>query len=893
MKNAPPLWARLLLKQLCSPHLYEEIQGDLFERYDHDLEKFGKVAADRRYAGNVIGFLRLKFGFRYAGWSASVKEKSIQYTQPRFTDMLNSYFKISIRNLWRNRSTSIINVLGLSAGLASALMIFLLVNYLFSFNSDFVNAGRTYMIATDIMHENVQHTDVTPRPMGEVLRNDYPFVQTAVRLNNLGGSVIGVDDGKGRVAKKFEESRNICFTEPQFFDVFDTEFKYGNPETALANPNTVVLSRAYADKYFGQESVLGKTLRFENRLDLTVTGVIENPPSNTQLRYDVLISYATIPGFEGNPKMMSTWSEPATMCWVVLKKEIDPVLLYKSLGQIGKKYYGPKEAEQYSFQAIPLTEMFHHPFYGPAAKPILYALIIVGVFLILASCVNFINISTAQAIRRSREVGVRKAIGSTRGQLVGQFMLETTLVCLTAFIISLGLVQLNLPVLNRALWMLHANISVLDLLSFRALAWFGALISSVIVLAGLYPSLVLARFNPVAALKGTLTTQKMGSLSVRRGLVVVQFFITQIFIIGVLVMSAQVTYLRNANPGFQKENRLSIMLPTIDPIKRETFRQSLMSLKQVEQVSFCDFPPATQYKNFSEFTYDRRGRAEKFVTDIREADASYVPIFGLKLLAGSNFTDTSGSRKDTLGVDSEVLVNEKMVKQLGVKSPEEVLGKSLRIGGKQGTIVGVLKDFGLGSMKDNIQPVTIINNLGRSFRSIVKVRKGGGDPIDTIKEIDLIWNDSYPEGVFKAQFVDDLVAEFYTTENILLGLIQAFSIVAILIGCLGLYGLVTFISESKNKEIGVRKVLGANLSQLLWIFVREFGGLMLLGFILAAPLGWFLMKGWLEGYAHRIALGWWLFALALGLVTAITLITISFQSLKAVRMNPVKGLRSE
>ena len=893
MKNVPPHWARVLLKQLCSPHLYEEIDGDLIERYQYDLEKFGKLAADKRYAMNVTGFLRLKFGFRYAGWSASVKAKSIQYTKPRFTDMIKSSYKISIRNLWRNRSTSIINVLGLSAGLASGLMIFLLVSYLFSFNSDYINAGRTYMIATDIMHENVQHTDVTPRPMGEVLRNNYPFVQTAVRLNNLAGSVIGIYDGKGGFAKKFEEARNICFTEPQFFDVFDTEFKYGDPKTALANPNTVVLSRAYADKYFGQESVLGKTLRFENKLDLTVTGVIENPPSNTQLRYDALISYATIPGFEGDPKMMSTWAEPSTMCWVVLQKEIEPALLFKTLGQIGKKYYSPKEAEQYSFQAIPLTEMFHHPFYGPAPKPILYALIIVGVFLVLASCVNFINISTAQAIGRSREVGVRKAIGSTRWQLVGQFMLETALVCLAAFLIALSLVQLSLPALNKSLWMLRANITVLDLFSFRALAWFGSLIFSVIILTGFYPSFVLARFNPVAALKGTLTTQKVGSLSVRRGLVVVQFFITQIFIIGVLVMSAQVTYLKNAELGFQKENRLSIMLPSIDPVKRETFRQNLMSLKQVELVTFCDFPPATQYRNFSEFTYDRRGQAEKFVTGIREADFSYVPVFGLKLLSGSNFSHTSIGDHDTLGVDLEVLVNEKMVKQLGVKSAEEVLGKSLKIGGKHGTIVGVLKDFGLGSMKDNIQPVTIINNSGRGFRSIVKLRQGGGDPVDTIKEIDLIWNDSYPEGVFKAQFVDDLVAEFYTTENILLGLIQAFSIVAILIGCLGLYGLVTFISESKNKEIGVRKVLGANLGQLLWIFVREFGGLMLLGFILAAPLGWFLMKGWLEGYAHRIAFGWWFFALAAGLVTVITLVTISFQSLKAVRMNPVKGLRSE
>jgi putative ABC transport system permease protein len=891
MNQKPPRWASLLLRVLCEPHLFEEIEGDLYERYARDIAKDGKRAADRRYVINVTGFLRLKFGIRQAGWSTAVRLSTTVNSKPNMKDMFNSYLKVSLRNIWRNRSTNVVNVLGLSAGIASGLVIFLLVNYLFSFNSDFENSGATYMVTTDILHENVEHTDVVPRPMGEVLRKEYPIVKTAVRLNNLGG-IIAVPNGKGGFEKKFEESRNICFTEPQFFDVFDTEWVLGNPKIALKNPNEVVLSKAYADKYFGEENVLGKILRFDNRVDLTVTGIIENPRSNTQLHYDVLISYATIPGFSGDPEVLFKWSDPSTMLWVTLNDNKELPRFEKSLNEMRLKYYNAKDAAKYSFQVIPLTEMFHHPSYGRAPRPILYALIVVGLCLVLASCVNFINLSTAQAIKRSREVGVRKSLGSTRTQLVGQFMLETSVICGAAFVVALLLTQLCLPILNNALWMLHADISVFHLFTSKAWLWFGGLLAGVTLLAGFYPSLVLARFNPVAALKGTLTTQRVGNLSVRRGLVVVQFFITQLFIIGVLVMSAQVKYLKSADPGFEKNNQVSVMLPTSDAAKKEIFRQKLMNLKAVELVSFCDFPPATQYRNFSEFTYDSREKVEKFVTNIREGDSNYVPLFELKLLAGRNFiTHNIGNQGDSAQVNHEVLINEKMVKQLGIRSLDEVLDKPLTLSGKQMTVVGVVKDFGLGSIKDDIQPVTIVSNSKDNFRSIIKVSPG--DLSGTVSQVEQIWNDLYSDGVFKAQFVDDLVSEFYTTENILLGLIQAFSVVAILIGCLGLFGLVTFISESKNKEIGVRKVLGANLQQLLWIFGREFGLLMLLGFLAAAPLGWFLMNAWLHGYAHRIVLGLPIFALSAALVAVITLLTISFQALKAVRVNPVKSLKSE
>lgn len=798
--------------------------------------------------------------------------------------MFKNYFKVALRNLWRNRTTSLVSITGLSVGLASGIVIFLLVGYLFSFNRYHSKADRIHWVVTDIIGGQTQHTDVTPRPLGEVLRNEYPFVESAVRLNNLFGMVISIPDGKGGIAKKFEESRNICFTEPQFFEVFDTEWVDGKATDALSNPNTVVLSRDYAVKYFGQENVVGKILRFDNKTDLTVTGIIENPPANTQLRYDVLVSYSTLPALNKDPGMLNVWAEPSTMCWVALKKGNDLSKLINALAQIGKKYYAPKEAKMYGFHTIPLSEMFHTPGYGPAPRPILYALIAVGLFLVLAACVNFINLSTAQAIKRSKEVGVRKTMGSTRRQLIGQFMTETALLCLAAFVLALIITQLNLPMLNNALSMLHANISVINLFHPNALLWFGGLIAGVIVLAGLYPAAVIARFNPIAALKGKLTTQRAGKVSVRKSLVVVQFFITQLFIIGVIVMSAQVKYLKTADPGFKKDAILTVRIPPAGVYKQQTLRDQLAAIKGVEKLTLGAEPPMSQMQNNEPFVFDHRPEKEKFPVRVRVGDMNFVPVFGLKIMAGRNFISNDSTR-------NEVLVNETMLKQLGITSHEAILGRSIKVWGQEKLIVGVVKDFNVDALSVGIPPAAIINESRANTMAAIKISPA--DVPQTLRDIENTWNKLFPENVYNAGFLDDQMESFYVTENILLGLIQVFSAIAILIGCLGLYGLVTFMAESRSTEIGVRKVLGATKNQLLWIFGKEFTRLMLIGFVLAAPLGWFVMQNWLRGYAYKIDLGWWVFALTAGLVALITLLTIAFQSVRAARMNPVKSLRTE
>lgn len=799
--------------------------------------------------------------------------------------MLRNYLTISLRNLWRNRLSSAISTFGLAIGLASGLLIFLLVSWLFSFDRYHAKADRIYWVVTDIRHDNVIPSDATPRPLGEVLRRDYPFVETAVRLELAFGKIIGIPDGKGGLAKKFEESRNIGFTEPQFFDVFDVKWTKGNPKTALTAPNTVVLSERYAQKYFDDSDPIGRTLRFDNQTDLTVTGVIKNPPSNTKLNVEVLVSYATLPTLTGDSQFMQRWSGPNALCFVALREGTPVERLSQIFPTIRRKYMSEPEAKRLDFRALPLSDLTHNPQYGGhASRPILYALTIVGVFLVVAACINFINVATARAIQRSKEVGVRKAIGSTRGQLIGQFLTETTLIVLAAVGIALLFTQLSLPLLNTALEKLNADLSVLNVFRPDSLLWFGGLILGVILLAGFYPSVVLSRFNPVAALRGRLTTQQVGGVSVRRGLVIVQFFITQLFVIGAIVMTRQVKHMQQADLGFNKESILTVPVPTVNPSRQQTLRERLAQIPGVEHVALAGSPPASFRRPPVPFMYDSHTEPEKFPVDVKTGDKEFVPLFGLKLVAGRNFRTNDSTT-------NEALVNHALIKQLGLHSPAAILGKRLTVFGVSRTVVGVVNDFQVGKFHGSIPPTTLLNRH-RDF-SIAALKVAPTNLPATVLAVEKVWNEQFPENVFKAVFVDDLIDQFYLTEQILLGLIQAFSLIAILIGCLGVYGLVAFMAESKTKEIGVRKVLGATRSQLLWLFGREFGKLVLLGFLVAAPLGWWLMNNWLRGYEYRVEFSWWIFALTILLTAGITFLTVSYESIKASLTNPVKSLRSE
>jgi putative ABC transport system permease protein len=800
--------------------------------------------------------------------------------------MIIHYLTVAKRQLWQYWHVNLISLLGLSVGLTSGLVIFLVVNYLFSFDRYHPHIDRAYWLVTDIKGEKTTPTDAAPRPLADVLRRDYAFVEKATRLETFFGRTLSVSNGKGGWVKKFAEARNVCFTEPEYFDLFGVEWVSGNPKTALAAPNTIVLSERYARKFFDSTTAIGRTLRLDNRTDLTVTGIVKDPPTNTQLRYDGFVSYTTIPVLEG-PTALADWKGLQAMCFVRLREGTDPILLQQSLPLIRRKYLSANEANQFDYQVLPLAEL-NHQRSGIAPRPVLYALIGVGVLLVMAGCINFINLATARALKRAREVGVRKVMGSTRGQLVGQFMLETALLVIGSMLVALLFTQLSLPFINRTLAatveMLQPSLSIRDVAQPRAVGWFLGLLVGVILLSGLYPAFVLARFNPAKALASQSTTRLTGKLTVRQGLVWGQFVLMQLFILSVLVITAQVRHMQQVSWGFQHESTLAVFLPQHSPAPLSTLRQGWGQIPGVERVAFGSDPPASPYNRPSPFSFHSATEPEPFETRIRAIDEHYLSVFELSLVAGRNVRST-----DTTGRD--VLVNETMVKQLGISSPAAIVGKTIRVKDAERVIVGVVRDFRSGDLHQPILPITLIHDLPHS--RVAMLRLSPTHAKQTRRAIQQVWDTQLPDQVYRAEALTDLLASFTELERLLVNFVQAFALVAIGLSCLGLVGLVTFLSETRAKEIGVRRVLGARTAQLLWLLGREFGKLLGLGFFVAAPAGAWLLSGWLQQYVYRIAINGWLLAGTLVLTGLITVLTVWRQALKAARTNPIHYLKSD
>lgn len=788
--------------------------------------------------------------------------------------MLRNYCRISLRRLWNSRRSTAINVIGLTIGLSCGILIFLLVSYLFSFDRYHHKADRTFWIVTDIQRENTLHADATPRPLGKLLREDFTFVQTAVRLETLFGQIIAVPGS----TRKFVESRNICFTESQFFQVFDVDWKAGDKHTALDAAGGVVLSERYALKYFGTTDVIGRTLRINNQQELTVNGLIGDPPSNTRLGYDMMLSYNLI----SQPRQVidkADWNNTPSLCFVTLKPEQSIGQLQHALRTINQQYLSAEQARLLHFQALPLSELSHNAQYGGTVpRPLLYVLMVIGILLVSAACINFINMATAQSIRRSKEIGIRKAIGSTRMQLIIEFLIETAMVTFAAVITSVIIVQLCLPWLNNALSVLRADMSVLWLLRRRFLSWFLALIAGVILLSGLYPALVLSRFTPITVLQRRVNSIRTGGASLRKVLVVTQFFITQFFIIAVVVMGAQVRYIRQTNLGFNREAILTI--PVVSGNSRqETLRQLLENTSGVEQVSLAAEIPSSFRNDPVPFTYETHKAG--FPVNVKIADTAYARLFGLQLLAGTNFHNN-----DTL--NDEALVSLMTVKQLGLSSPGEVIGKRINIWGSDKRIVGVIADFHSQDLHHAMRPVIVLNFPSEYSIAVIKIGTA-----DALPGIEKAWKTLYPDQVFNMNFVDDMLARFYLTENILLGLIQVFTIVAVLLGCLGLYGLVLFISAARNKEISIRKVFGASVTSMVAMLAKDFIKLVVIGSFIAMPLAYMAMNKWLEGFAYRISIQWWMLLLSAMIVILISLLTVGWEAFNTARKNPVNVLKSE
>jgi len=792
--------------------------------------------------------------------------------------MLKNHLKLAWRNLNRNRVYAIVNVLGLSLGIASGVIIFSLINYQLSFDNFHKNADRTYRIVSELHGEEITYSEGVPVPLGKAFQNDFALTEQLARQASYSDQLITIPNDNTRQQIKVEN--NVAYVDPSFFNIFNFPVVYGNAQHSLTQPNTAVITQRLAKRYFNTEDAVGKIFRLNNRENFTVTGILKDKPLNTDLKSEIYLSYANYTNANSN-----NWSGiyGGMQVFVQLKPGITGTTVNNALTTLSGKHYDAAGAREYRFKLQPLSDLrFNEMLGNPHAKSYLWALALVGVLLILTCCVNFVNLATAQSINRTKEVGLRKILGSSRTGLFWQFIVETAVITFAALFFVNILANLAIVTINTR-FELQIPISFLNNWRFAIFAVITFL--TVVILSGFYPALVITGIQPLASLKNKLSKVQTKSFSLRKTLIVLQFVIAQILIISTIVVTKQINYSTNTDLGFEKNNIVMLPVPLHDKVKMNTLKTRFKEIASVSDVSFCFSAPAAGSNKTTGIQYANRTKFEPWGINMKQGDERFISIFGIQLIAGRNLFPSDTTR--------EFLVNETFVKKLGINNAAEVIGKNISINGNTITapIVGVVKDFYNYSLREEITPVCIMSDNDDYSNCAVKI--DATHTAATMNAIKKIWNDTYPDELYSYQFLDERIAKFYENDKLLLMLIRLFTGIAIFISCLGLYGLISFMAFRKTKEIGVRKVLGASVARILWLFGREFGKLLLMAFLISAPIGWWSMHLYLQEFKYRIPINVDIFILAILVTTSIAAMTIFYRAIRAAMANPVKSLRTE
>lgn len=818
--------------------------------------------------------------------------------------MFRNYLIITFRNLIRNKSYTTINVLGLALGITCSLLIFLVITYELNFDGFHSHKDHIYRITNDYKYPDfTMHAGNTAYPVAEVLRNDFPILGPSGE-----GMVTQVDYRKqGKMAinhsqekRNYYNEENILFADHNFFKVFDygkeqdknAIWLEGNPDVALAEPNTIVLTESIAKKYFGEwkskGALLGKEISMDDKYNLKVTGVVKDLPSNTHLPYSILVSMATLKASPDSKSNFENWGYVGKASTYVLLPDRPVIRQIKSqfpafADKYANKVWGKSTV---SFDLQPLTEIhFDERFADSSIIPVrkketIWAIGLIGFLIMVTACINFINLSTAQAIKRAKEVGIRKVLGAVKGQLVSQFLGETFMITLVAVAVATGLAYLLLPYLDQ---LLESKIAwnVISVSFFLAV-----LIVLVSLLAGIYPALVLSGFRPVLALKAGLVPTSRGGISLRRTLVVFQFSICQALIIGTVVVASQMQYFRNKDLGYQKDAILVVNIPgKTDKSKLDAIRNELLKSPGIREVSYANAAPTATEHPTTPFRSIDLQVEDGHITEHLAIDEHFLDTYEMKLLAGEDLANKSEANKA-----QGFIVNEAMVRQLGLQEPRDAIGKRISVG-KEAPIIGVVKDFHSRSLHSQINPI-ILHYHPEDF-SVASIKIQAQDMGHTLKVIQDQWTTYFPNELFTYSFMDEKIAELYRAEDKIFQIFQVFSAIAIFIGCLGLYGLVSYMAVQRTKEVGIRKVLGASVVSIVMLFSKEFIQLITLAFLIASPLAWYLMNNWLQDFTYHITIGIGVFSIAIAFSITIALLTVGYKSVKAALANPVKSLRSE
>jgi putative ABC transport system permease protein len=814
--------------------------------------------------------------------------------------MFKNYLKIAARNLLKHKAYSLINVAGLAIGMTCCILILLYVQHELSYDRHHEKAGRIYRVAADIKFGgNHFQMAVAPAPMAEALARDFPEVESAARFRNYGSSLV-----KKAGDQNFKEER-VIYADNAIFDLFTIPLLAGDPRSALTAPDAVVISASTAKKYFGDADAVGQSLIFDNADAYKVTGVFADVPDNSHFHFDFIVSLLISDESRNN-----SWLSNNFTTYLLLKEGADPAALEAKFPTMIEKYLGPqalqilgisleefyKSGNHARYYLQPLPDIHLHSDLGVEFEPngsikYVYIFSAIAVFILLIACINFMNLATARSANRAKEVGIRKVVGSYQRQLIGQFLAEAVFLSVIAMALALVLVELVLPTFN--------NLAEKQLQTFYLGNWplLSALIGitlAVGIVAGSYPAFVLSAFKPVSVLKGNLQAGAKSS-RLRSALVVFQFAASVILMVGTLIVKNQLHYIQNKNLGFNKEQVIILHDAYALGEKLDAFKNEVRRNPSIISGTVSGYLPVASNRSDTGFWPEgERSSSENAVSmQIWGVDYGYLQTMGMEITAGRDFSESFGADS------SAIVLNEKAVMMFGFDDP---IGKKIyTYGFTPGagldrdriipyTVIGVIKDFHFSSLRENIGALGL--RLGRN-RALMSFRFKVEDVAALIVFLENKWKEFAPDQPFAYSFLDERFNNMYRAEQRVGDIFSVFAGLAIFTACLGLFGLASFIAEQRTKEIGIRKVLGATVSNVTLLLSKDFVKLVLVANVIAWPVAWYAMSKWLQDFAYRIEIGWWVFALAGGLALVIALVTVSVQAVKAALTNPVEALHYE
>ncbi|MFY0686203.1 MAG: ABC transporter permease [Cyclobacteriaceae bacterium] len=866
-KNIPPKWADRFFLWYCTSRLSETILGDLHENYLDEVAYKGKFRADLNYWLNVLKFI-----------NRHTLKRNGHHHHTNQTAMLKNYLLIAFRKLMRNRVYSAINIFGLAVGFASCLIISIYVWSELSYDQFHSNHQHIYRVTNTFERTSGQMNWArTPPALA-------PGIQASITGIKRVSQLRYADDHTYAVGTKIFRQGNVFYADAQFLQIFDFELKSGDPTTALSAPHSIVITEQMGTKYFGDTDPMGQLISFDGEESLVVTGVLKSLPDNSHISFDMLISFESFEVPDGYLADLNSWSWAGFHTYVELEPHVDPTFVNAQIIALYKQNFNRANiGVATTLQPLQSIYLDSGKYTNVGAsintgnRATIYGLSLVAALILSIASFNFMNLSTASSLTRGKEVGLRKVMGAVKSKVIWQFLIESVMVSTISLLVALLLIGFGQQYFSSLLGIqIH---SIQHLIRYFPIMLGAAMVIG--LLSGAYPALVLAAFNPISALKGGLKTGQMGAY-IRKGLMVIQFGISMMLIAGSIVIVTQMNFIKNKQLGFDKENVLHLKMLSEDLARHYTsLKNKFEAHPQVLNVAVSTHV----FDGSSSSGPARRvGAPEDQAYQIAyyQTDYDFLKLTGVRLVSGRFFS------KDFVTDSSAMLLNESAVDIMELDQP---LGARIHFAGQERTIIGVYEDFHFASLHSQIGPMAMLMPFASPESVLIKLAPG--DMSKTLNILERDWKSIVGATPFDATFIADGIQSMYEQEEKLASLISVFSALAVVLACLGLYGLVTYAVQSKLKEVGIRKVLGSSLQGLLLLLSKQFFFLILIGVFLASPLVYLFTNQWLGNFAYRIDFQWWIVAVAGCSLLVIAIITISFQTIKAAKSNPVEVLRSE